>query len=230
MPIKREPEDAPLEQCPCIAVPTEPVPSGDLVSSSRASSDPAAQRVPSSTREKRQDRERKTREPHREMERGGAFLTQSKGQMAPWAFSNPQTLQLPLAVSDPPVQAEVAAHSHAQAHASPLAVVSQTKQQQETSVKFKREIAVTTAQHIHTCLPPLHTPFLPGREARQPQLNPVPRAVHGRHAARGRAERRSTAPVWPLARHPRAGDVQEELLRVPSPVRGQRVALICGCR
>lgn len=26
-------------------------------------------------------------------------------------------------------------------------------------MKFKREIAVSTAQHIHTCLPPLHTPF-----------------------------------------------------------------------
>lgn len=106
-----------------------------------------------------------------EMEQGWAFLTQSKGQMAPWAFSNPQTFPTtPFTLFRPPVQAEVAAHSHTQAHASPLAVVSQTKQQQETSMKFKREIAVTTAQH--TCLPPFHTPFLPGREARQPQLKP----------------------------------------------------------
>lgn len=42
MPIKREPEQARFEQCLCIAVPTEPGPSGDLVSGSRASSDPCS--------------------------------------------------------------------------------------------------------------------------------------------------------------------------------------------
>lgn len=148
------------------------------------------------------------------------------------------SLQLPLPISDLPVQAEVAAYRHVQAHTSPLAVVSQTKQQQETSMKFKREIAVTTAQHIHTCLPPLHTPFLPGKEeeglcceaapTQTPFTCPKPYAAVAPPV--DAAERRSTAPAWSLAKHPCAGDVQEEPLRVPSPMQGRRVLWICGCR
>lgn len=70
-------------------------------------------------------------------------------------------------------------YRHAQAHTSPRAAVSQSKQQQETPMKFKREIAVTTAQHIHTCLPPLHTPFSWEAKQRvlsagQPLLKPIP--------------------------------------------------------
>lgn len=146
------------------------------------------------------------------------------------------SLQLPLPVSALPVQAEVAAYRHTRAHTSPLAVVSQTKQQQETSMKFKREIAVTTARHIHTCLPPLHTPFLPAWEAeglcckaapaQTPSTCPEPCTAAALPA--GAAER-STALAWALATHPRAGDVQEELLHVPSPMQGQRVLWIWGC-
>lgn len=98
-------------------------------------------------------------------------------------------------------------------------------------MKFKREIAVTTAQHIHTCLPPLHTPF--SREAKQrafaagqPLLKPIP--MPGSHA--DAAQRSSTAPARPLARRPQGEDVQEELLQVPSPVPGRRVLWICGCQ
>lgn len=103
-------------------------------------------------------------------------------------------------------------------------------------MKFKREIAVTTARHIHTCLPPLHTPFLPPWEAeglcskaapaQTPSTCPEPYAAAVLPAG---AAKRSTALAWALATHPRAGDVQEELLRVPSPMQGQRVLWICGC-
>lgn len=242
MPVKREPEQAPLKQCLCIAVPTEPGPSRDLVSSSRASSDPCSPE--GSQLHPREEAVVGKEDPGNlaeEMEGGGRGLSLLRIRER-WDPVLPAThrpsLQLPLPISDPPVQAEVAAYRHVQAHTSPLAVVSQTKQQQETSVKFKREIAVTTAQHIHTCLPPLHTPFLLGREAgslrykaaltQTPFTCPEPyRAVVLPVDA---AERRSTAPAWSLARHPRDGDVQDKPLRVPSPVQGRRVLWICGCR
>lgn len=98
-------------------------------------------------------------------------------------------------------------------------------------MKFKREIAVTTAQHIHMCLPPLHTPFsweVKQRDfaAGQPLLKPIPTPSSRADAAQWS----STAPAQPLARRPQGEDVQEELLQVPSPMPGQRVLWICCCR
>lgn len=120
----------------------------------------------------------------------GAFLAQKKGEMAPWASSNPQAFPTTSFTHVRPSRASRG--GCLQAHTSPLAVASQTKQQQETSIKFKREIAVTSVQHIHTCLPPLHTPP-PGKGSREPLLqgspysNPirVPRVIHSSHAACG---------------------------------------------
>jgi len=229
----------PLKQCLCIAVPTEPGPSGDLVSSSGASSDPTAQKVPRFTRNKSGSGKGRPREPC--VRDGGRGLSLPKiREMAPWVSSNPQTFSTTSSTHVRPllVQAEAAAYRHVQAHTSPLVVVSQTKHQQETSMKFKRETAVTTAQHIHTHLPPLHTPFLLGREAEglhckaAPTRTPFtrPESYTAVTLPVDAAELSSTAPARSLARHPRAGDVQEEPLRVPSPVQGRRVLWICGCR
>lgn len=242
MPVKREPEQALLEQCLCIAVPTEPGPSRDLVSSSRDSSDP--RRSEGSQLHPREEVVVGKEDPGNlaeDMEGGGRGLSLPRiGER--WHPGLPAThrpsLQLPLPISDPPMQAEVAAYRHVQAHTSPLAVVSHTKQQQETSMKFKREIVVTTAQHIHTCLPPLHTPFLPGREAEglcckaAPTQTPFtcPEPYTAVALPVDAAEQRSTAPAWSLARHPRAGDVQKEPLQVQSPVQRRQVLWICGCR
>lgn len=90
-------------------------------------------------------------------------------------------------------------------------------------MKFKREIAVTTAQHRHTCLPPLHTPFSWEAKQRafsagQPLLKPIP------IPSRDVAQRSSAAPARPLARCPQGEDVQEELLQVPSLCFGSVVA------
>lgn len=98
-------------------------------------------------------------------------------------------------------------------------------------MKFKREIAVTTAQHIHTCLPPLHTPFIQEGKHRafaagQPLLKRIPTPSSRADAA----QQSSMAPARPLVRRPRGEDVQEELLQVPSPVPGRRVLWICGCQ
>lgn len=97
-------------------------------------------------------------------------------------------------------------------------------------MKFKWEIAVTTAQHIHMCLPPLHTPFSWEAKQRafaggQPLLKPIP--IPGSRV--DAAQRNSTAPAWPLVRCPQGEDMQEELLQVPSPTPGWRVLWICGC-
>lgn len=231
-----------LEQCLCIAVPTEPSPSRDLVSGSRASSD--LQSLEGSQLHPREEAVAGKEDPGNlaeEMEGGGRGLSLPRIRER-WHPALPATHrpspQLPLPISDPAVQAEGAAYRHVQTHPSPLTVVSQTKHQQETSMKFKREIAVTTAQHIHTCLPPLHTPFLPGREAESlrckaaPTQTPFtcPELYRAVALPADAAERRSTAPALSLARHPRAEDVQEEPLQVPSPVQGRRVLWICGCR
>lgn len=88
-------------------------------------------------------------------------------------------------------------------------------------MKFKREIAVTTAQHIHTCLPPLHTPF--SWEAKQrPFLQGSPCSSPSPFPAG--TQRSSAAPARPLARCPQGEDVQEELLQVPSLCFGSVVA------
>lgn len=87
-------------------------------------------------------------------------------------------------------------------------------------MKFKREIAVTAAQHIHTCLPPLYTPF--SWEVKQRAFaagQPLPKPIPVPGSRTGMARRSSAAPAQLLAE-----DVQEELLQVPSPV-----LWVCGC-
>lgn len=98
VPVKREPE-----QCLCIAVPTELGPSRDLVSSSRASSDPH-----SPEGSQLHPREEALAGKEEEVE-GGRFPCPEKGRDGTLGFHNPQTFPTtPFSHFRPPVQAELA--------------------------------------------------------------------------------------------------------------------------
>lgn len=137
-----------------------------------------------------------------EMEGGGRWLCLPRRRER-WHPGLPATrspsLQLPLPTQQPPVQAEVAA-----CRLTPRSAF-QTKQQQETSMKFKRETAVTPAQRVHACLPPPTSTPPSSREgkskgqpaARQPLVKP-PRCPNPRaQQSGGRAGGAALVPSLP---------------------------------
>lgn len=147
------------------------------------------------------------------MEGGGRWLCLPRRRER-WHPGLPATrspsLQLPLPTQQPPVQAEVAA-----CRLTPRSAF-QTKQQQETSMKFKRETAVTPAQRVHACLPPPHldTPFLPGRKKQG--------------ATSCKAAPRQTPSVPKSAGAAELGACRRSCSGPVSPVRGRRVLGIRG--
>lgn len=94
----------PLEQCPCIAVPTEPGPSGDFVSGSRASSDPHS--PASSQLHPREEAGWGNEDPGTSQKRwskDGLSLPRVRDRWHPGlSATHRPSLQLPSPVSDPP--------------------------------------------------------------------------------------------------------------------------------
>lgn len=135
-----------------------------------------------------------------------AFLIRAKGEVVPWA---PRSSPFPFKNQAEVPCLQTRAGSHL-THCNGF----QTKQQQETSTKFQK--GNCCYQRIHTCLPPLHTPFLLGRKAegfaaRQPLVNPLhsPRSTRGSRAEHSPSVTCETS-SW-----------QEELLRSRLPCKAE---------
>lgn len=217
MPVKREPEQAPLEQCLCIAVPTELGPSRDLVSSSRASSDPCSPEGSQLHPRRGGSGKGRPRESCRRSGGRGAFLTQKKGEMAPWASSNPQTFPTTSFTHFRPPHAgrggclQTRVGSHLTPHSG---FPNQTATGNLSEIQ-KGNCSYHCPTHTHVPSSPPHP--LPPRKGStgplpqgSPYSNPIhmPRAVHSSCAAHGcsRAEKHSpglvtgkTSPCWGCA-------------------------------
>lgn len=205
MPVKREPEQAPLEQCLCIAVPTKPAPSWDPASGSRASSDPCSPE--GSQLHQREEAVVGKEDPENLAERWkeGAFLAQKRGEMAPWASNNPQALPTTSFTHVRPFHASRGGclQTCAGSHLTPLSgFPNQTATGNFNEIQKGNQLPLP---NTYTRAFLLSIPPPPGKGSRElllqgsPYSNPIhmPTVIHGSHAAhrRSRVEEQSPSLV-----------------------------------
>lgn len=190
MPIKREPQQAPLEQCLCTAVPTEPGPSGNVA--------PAPE--PAQPPQPRQDSQLHPREEAvvgkkdpgnlaEEME-GGGFHYPEKGKGEPWASSNPQTFPTPSLTHFSPPRASRGgrAQTHAGSHLAPRSgFPNQTATGNFNEIQ-KGNCSYHCPTHTHLPSSPPQ-PLPPTMRSRRSLLqgSPYSNPIHSSHAACGRS-------------------------------------------